>query len=56
MSNELPHRRFALRKKENAGKLLRNPGNNHSVAGIYDGMLEYADPRDLTDEITRIIR
>ncbi len=51
-------RMAAIRAKEEiaASKILGIPEKNIHYLEYHDGMLEYADPRDLVEEVTRIIR
>lgn len=44
------------KEEENASTILGIPAANIHWLEYHDGMLEYADPRDLVDEVTRIIR
>jgi LmbE family N-acetylglucosaminyl deacetylase len=51
-------RMAAIRMKEeiDASKILGIPEKNIHWMEYHDGMLEYADPRDLVEEVTKIIR
>jgi len=55
MSSE---RLAAIRAREevNASRILGIPEKNIHWLEYHDGMLEYANPRDLVEEVTRIIR
>jgi LmbE family N-acetylglucosaminyl deacetylase len=45
-----------MMEEETASKILGIPASNIHWLEYHDGMLEYADPRDLAEEVTRIIR
>jgi LmbE family N-acetylglucosaminyl deacetylase len=44
------------KEEENASKILGIPAANIHWLEFHDGLLEYADPRDLVEEVTRVIR
>ena len=48
--------RIRMHEEEDACKILGIPKENISWLEYHDGMLEYANPRDLVEEVTRIIR
>jgi LmbE family N-acetylglucosaminyl deacetylase len=45
-----------MKEEEKASAILGIPAANIHWLEYHDGMLEYADPRDLVEEVTRIIR
>ncbi len=45
-----------MKEEEDACKLLGIPAANIHWLEYHDGMLEYANPRDLVEEVTKIIR
>ena len=56
---EMSSRRMAsirMNEEESASRILGIPPANIHWLEYHDGMLEYADPRDLVEEVTRIIR
>ncbi|HLW77136.1 MAG TPA: PIG-L family deacetylase [Bryobacteraceae bacterium] len=45
-----------MKEEEDACKILGIPASNIHWLEYHDGMLEYANPRDLVEEVTKIIR
>jgi LmbE family N-acetylglucosaminyl deacetylase len=45
-----------MREEEEACRIIGIPKENISWLEYHDGMLEYANPRDLVEEVTKIIR
>jgi LmbE family N-acetylglucosaminyl deacetylase len=48
--------RIRMHEEEEACRILGIPKDHISWLEYHDGMLEYANPRDLVEEVTRIIR
>lgn len=48
--------RIRMHEEEEACRILGIPKQNIQWLEYHDGMLEYANPRDLVEEVTRIIR
>ena len=48
--------RIRMKEEEDSCKVLGIPTQNIHWLGFHDGMLEYANPRDLVEQVTKLIR